>query len=239
MEAILKIISLALSLVFIFIFLGLNAVGTTLSAAIGLNYSGQTILLLVFAVLLLVYTQKRDLWTALGLVKVSPEDIKSSLYYMPLGVMVLANGAFLFDTAKPAREISMIIAFMVCIGFLEEFLFRGMLFRAVEGQSGTKRAVIISGLMFGFGHIVNLLNGYTGAKQIMQIVMACMIGLVLSVLFVRTKSIVPGMAFHFVFNCASALSRDAAPVLNNILVGIIIAVAAAYLAYLVKNRDAE
>jgi membrane protease YdiL (CAAX protease family) len=231
----LKKVSLALSLIFIFIFLVLNAVGTALSAAIGLNYSGQTVLLLVLSVMLLVYTQKRELWTTLGLVKINAVDAKQSLFYIPLGVMVLANGTFLLDTAKPARDILMVIAYMACIGFLEEFLFRGMLFKAIEGQGGTNRAVIISGLLFGVGHIVNLLNGYTGAKQIMQIVMACFIGLVLSVLFVRTKSIVPGMAFHFVFNCASALSRDAAPVQNNIMVGVIIAVAAAYLAYLMKS----
>jgi membrane protease YdiL (CAAX protease family) len=230
-----KKVSLALSLAFIGIFLVLNAAGTMLSATMGVGYSGQIPLLLVFSVFLLVYAKKSNLWETLGLVKVKSEDVKASLYFIPLGIMALANGAFLFDTATPARDIFMTIAFMACIAFLEEFLFRGMLFRAIEGKGGANRAVIISGLTFGFGHIVNLLNGYTGVKQILQIVLACAIGILLSVLFVRTKSIVPGIVFHFFFNIASALSRDAGPTLNLVMIAAIIAVAAAYLAYLLKS----
>jgi membrane protease YdiL (CAAX protease family) len=226
---------LAVSLVLIVVFLVLNAAGTMLSAKTGVIYSGQVPLLLIFSVFLLALTKRRKLWHSLGLARVSAEDAKASLYFIPLGVMVLANGAFLFDTAKPARDILMIIAFMVLIAFLEEFLFRGLLFKAIEGRGGAKKAVIISGLTFGFGHIVNLLNGYTGIQQILQIVLACSIGILLSVLFVRTKSIVPGIVFHFFFNISSALSRDAGPELNYILLAFIIAVAAAYLAYLVKS----
>jgi membrane protease YdiL (CAAX protease family) len=231
----LKKVSLALSLAFIGIFLVLNAAGTMLSATIGIDYSGQIPLLLVFAILLLALTKKRNLWESLGLVKVSAEDAKANLYFIPLGLMVLANGAFLFDTAATARDILLTLAFMTCIAFLEEFLFRGMLFRAIEGKGGANRAVIISGLTFGFGHIVNLLNGYTGVKQILQIVFACAIGILLSVLFVRTKSIIPGIVFHFFMNIASALSRDAGPTLNLVMIATIIAVALAYTAYLLRS----
>jgi membrane protease YdiL (CAAX protease family) len=231
----LKKVSLALSLVFIVIFLVLNAAGTMISAKTGVLYSGQIPLLLIFSVFLLAFTKKRALWDMLGLVKVSAEDAKASLYYIPLGVMILSNGVFLFDATTPARDLFMVIAFMVCIAFHEEFLFRGLLLRAIEESGGTRKAVIIAGLTFGFGHIVNLLNGYTGVKQMMQIVLACLIGLVLSMLFVRTKSIVPGIVFHFFFNIASALSKDGTPAQNYIMMAVILGVAAVYLAYLMRK----
>jgi membrane protease YdiL (CAAX protease family) len=226
---------LAVSLVLIVVFLVLNAAGTMISAKTGVIYSGQVPLLLIFSVFLLALTKRRKLWNSLGLARVSAEDAKASLYFIPLGVMVLANGAFFFDTTNSAHDIAMVLAFMVLIAFLEELLFRGLLFKAIDGRNGTKKAVIISGLTFGFGHIVNLLNGYTGIQQILQIVLACTIGILLSVLFVRTKSIMPGIVFHFFFNISSALSRDAGQTLNVIMVVFIIAVAAAYLAYLLKS----
>jgi membrane protease YdiL (CAAX protease family) len=232
----LKKVSLALSLALIGIFLVLNAAGTMVSAKTGINYSGQIPLLLAFSVLLLIYAKKKNMWETLGLVKVGAEDAKASLYFIPLGIMAFANGMFLFNAAAPARDILMVLAFMACIAFLEEFLFRGLLFKAIEGNGGANRAIIISGLTFGFGHIVNLLNGYTGIKQILQIVFACAIGILLSVLFVRTKSIVPGIVFHFFINIASALSRDAGPTMDFIMIAFIVAVAVAYTAYLLKSR---
>ncbi len=47
---------------------------------------------------------------------------------------------------------------MCCVGFLEEVIFRGLLFRAMEKEN-LKRAIIVSSLTFGLGHIVNLFNG--------------------------------------------------------------------------------
>jgi membrane protease YdiL (CAAX protease family) len=82
---------------------------------------------------------------------------------------------------------------------------------------------------------VNLLNGFTGIEQIIQIVLAALIGIVLSVLFVRTRSIVPGIIFHFFFNIASALSMEIEPLINYIMVGVIIAISSAYLAYMLRK----
>jgi membrane protease YdiL (CAAX protease family) len=229
----LKKVSLTFSIVLIVVFLVLNSVGTVLSAAAGFVYLWQILLLLPFSVFLFLYAGKKRLRTTLGLTRISQHDFRASLYYIPLGVLVLANGAFFFDRTIPVLDIFLVILFMACIAFCEEFLFRGVLFKAIEERGSTKTAVIISGVTFGLGHIINLLNGYSGMNQMIQIIIAVLIGLVLSVLFVRTKSIVPGIIFHFIFNISSALSMDVEPLQNNIMVGIIIAVSSVYLAYLV------
>ncbi|MDR1689801.1 MAG: CPBP family intramembrane metalloprotease [Clostridiales bacterium] len=228
-------ISLKLSLVFIFVFLALNAAGTVLSAKTGFAYSGQVPLLLAFSAFLLFYIEKNKLRGLAGLTKISKRDCSANLFYIPLVILVLANGVFFFDKTTDFLSVLMVIAFMACIAFLEELLFRGLLFKAIEQRRNAKTAVLISGISFGFGHIVNLLNGYTDTRQIIQITIAVLIGLVLSLLFVRTKSIVPGIIFHFFFNIASALSRDVKPLQNYTMVGIIIVTSSAYLAYLAKN----
>jgi membrane protease YdiL (CAAX protease family) len=230
-----KKVSLTLSLILIGVFMVLNAVGTRLSPAIGVVYSGQILLLLALSVFLLFYVGKNHLGNAVGLTKVDSRDAKTSLYYIPLVVMILANGAFFFDKTLPFLNILMVIAFMACIAFCEEVLFRGLLFKGIEARSNTKRAMLISGITFGLGHIINLLNGYTGIQQVIQVVLAILIGLLLSVLFVRTKTIVPGIVFHFLYNLASALSREVEPLQNYMMVGVIIVVAGGYLAYLLRK----
>ncbi len=230
-----KKLSLPLTIVFIVIYVALTNVGLVLSTELDLPYMGQNLLLLVFSAFMLGYTAKKKLADTVGLTGVAARDVKASLFYVPLVLIILSNGVFFFDAQKPAFEILMTAVFMIFVAFAEELLFRGFLFKAIEERSGSKTAVIISGITFGFGHIVNLFSGYTGANQIMQIAVAVLIGIVLSLLFVRTKSIVPGMVFHVLFNMASALSVEVEPLYNYIMVGVIIAIGAAYLFYLLRG----
>ena len=230
-----KKFSLALSIVLIVIYVALTNAGSALSTQFGLPYMGQILLLLAFSVFLFIYTAKKGLVDTVGLTWVHARDVKVSLFYMPLVLIILSNGVFFFDAQKPAFEILMTVVFMVLVAFAEELLFRGMLFKTIEERSGGKAAVIISGITFGFGHIVNLFNGYTGVSQIIQIVVAVLIGIVLSLLYIRTKSIVPGMVFHTLFNTASALSTEVEPLYDYIAVGVIIAIGAAYLFYLLRG----
>lgn len=46
---------------------------------------------------------------------------------------------------------------MINIGFLEEIIFRGILYKSIE-KDNKKLAIIISSVTFGIGHIVNLLK---------------------------------------------------------------------------------
>jgi membrane protease YdiL (CAAX protease family) len=170
-----------------------------------------------------------------GLIRVHASDVRASLFFIPLVLIILSNGAFFFDTKTPAFEILMTVVFMVLVAISEELLFRGMLFKAIEERSGSKAAVIVSGITFGFGHIVNLFTGYSGVEQIMQIAVAVLIGVVLSLLFIRTKSIMPGIVFHFLFNTASALSVEVEPLYNYVMVGVIVVIGVAYLIYLLRN----
>ena len=64
--------------------------------------------------------------------------------------------------------------------------------------------------------------------------MAILIGIILSILFVRTKSIIPGMIFHFFFNIVSILSIKVVALYNYISASIIFVVGLIYLLYLLK-----
>ena len=230
-----KRLSLILTIAFIIIYVVLTNVGSVLTTELGTPYLGQNLLLLVFSVFLFIYTAKKRLMDTVGLTGVRARDAKVSLFYIPLILIILSNGVFFFDAKMPLFEILMTVVFMAFVACAEELLFRGLLFKAIEERSGSKAAVIVSGVTFGFGHILNLFNGYTGLDQIMQIVVAVLIGVVLSLLFICTKSIVPGIVFHFLFNSASALSTEVEPLYNYIMVGVIVVIGSAYLLYLLRG----
>ena len=109
---------------------------------------------------------------------------------------------------------------MICVGFLEELIFRGFLFKAMS-RDNIKSAVLVSSITFGIGHIVNLING-SGAdivSNLCQICYATAFGFLFVILFHRGKSLLPCIIAHSTINALSVFSSSA-----NISTGTIIIV---------------
>jgi membrane protease YdiL (CAAX protease family) len=122
---------------------------------------------------------------------------------------------------------------MIGVGFIEELIFRGFLFQGINEKSGVKRAIIISGITFGFGHIVNLLRGYTFVEQMEQIIVAIAIGIVLALLVAITKNIIPGILFHIMFNISGTITK-AESNLEIYLMIAILSISVFYITYLYR-----
>jgi len=127
-----------------------------------------------------------------------------------------------------------VILLMTNAGYLEELLFRGYLLAAIEKGKGKKRAIIISGITFGLGHIVNIFRGYEVLELVTQIAGAVVIGLVLALLVVLTRNLIPGILFHIFFNIGGTItvqhsSREA------LLLLLVIGISALYLLFLLKH----
>ena len=97
-----------------------------------------------------------------GLNKVN--NPKKFLYFIPLIIISLFNIRNGIHINNTSSEIILHILTMINIGFLEEIIFRGFLFKMME-KDNVKRAIIVSSIKFGIGNIVNLLNGHPYLKQ--------------------------------------------------------------------------
>lgn len=129
------------------------------------------------------------------------------LYLLPMAAIAtvnLWNGAALRFSAA---DTAFYVGAMLLIGVVEELLFRGCLLSAMLRES-VAAAVLVTGLTFGLGHIVNLANGADLAETLLQLVYAAAIGLMLSVFMVRSRNIVPCCIFHGVFNALAAFARE-------------------------------
>lgn len=181
------------------------SIGSVISEIIKINYSGEVIILTAFSLILLCYITKIEKKEYYGIKKLSAVNFKGVLFYIPLIFVIIANFNGL-DSRIKVYEYILIAVFMLNVAFAEELIFRGIFFKTVRERSGAVKAVIISGITFGLGHIVNLFNGYTGIEQIQQIIVALLIGTVLALLFEITGTIIPGVLFHFLFNIIGEIS---------------------------------
>ena len=143
-----------------------------------------------------------------------------------------------YGIIKSVTAVLHIAMSMCCVGFLEEVIFRGLLFRAME-KDNLKTAMIVSSLTFGLGHIVNLFNG-SGmdlASSMTQIVLAVLLGFVLVLIFYYGKSLIPCILFHSANNALKVFSADGSldpqteMVLNLVVIAIVLG---GYSLYLVR-----
>ena len=117
------------------------------------------------------------------------------LYFIPLLIISLFNLRNGIHINNSSSEIIFHILTMLNIGFLEEIIFRGFLFKMMK-KDNVKTAIIVSSITFGIGHIVNLLNGADLIPTLLQICYAIAIGYMLVMVFYKSKSIIPFSKVH-------------------------------------------
>jgi len=127
------------------------------------------------------------------------------LYFIPLVILAISQFVGKLNTSLELSQILIFGLLMINVGFIEEVIFRGLLFKAIKDKSGFVRAILISGITFGLGHIVNLMRGMAVDNQVEQIILAIVLGILLALIVEITQSILPGIIFHILFNFSSTI----------------------------------
>ena len=140
-----------------------------------------------------------------GLTKV--RNAKHYLYFLPLVLIVSVNLWNGLNINHTSSEIVFHILTMFNIGFIEEVIFRGFLFKMMA-KDNVRTAIIVSSVTFGIGHIVNLLNGADLVPTLLQICYAVSIGYLFVTIFYKSGSIVPCIVAHGLFNALSIFNIE-------------------------------
>lgn len=179
-----------------------------LSASLGLEKSVTLVFLAALSIAALAWLKRHALFAEYGLC--SPTAPASAfLYYIPLLVLASCNLWRGITLNLSVAETLLYIGSMLLVGFLEELIFRGFLFRAMS-RNDLKSAIVVSSVTFGIGHIVNLVNG-SGAEllpTICQIVSAIAFGFLFVILFHRGGSLLPCILTHSCLNALSAFADE-------------------------------
>ena len=199
---------LTFAIAWIVVYCVLQSLANPLNKLIGIEYAASATFCILQAVVLFIFIRKNNLQKRYGLCK-SPVPARRFLFYVPLVILAsgnLWNGAAINYT--PAETACRIVC-MLCVGFLEEVIFRGLLFRAIA-KDNIKSAVIISSVTFGIGHIINLFNGSSMdlVSNLCQIVFAIAVGFLLVTIFYRGGSLIPCILVHSAINTLGTFAND-------------------------------
>lgn len=162
---------------------------------------------------------------------------KEYLFFLPMLLLMTGN---LWGGVRMAygggAQVCAVLS-MLLVGFIEEMIFRGFLFRALLERDPVPAAVTISAATFGIGHIVNLLAGQGGLESLVQVVFAIAWGFLFTFVFYKSGSLAVCIAVHGlvdVFAKFSAAESRAA----YLYVAATIVIAVLYCAYLSRKPAA-
>ena len=166
----------------------------------GLTDFRSAVINFVFSIILIVFMILLKRLKFYGITK--PENSKKFLYFFPLVIIASVNlwGGINLEYSK--EEIVFHILTMINVGFLEEIIFRGFLFKMME-KDNPRLAIWVSAITFGIGHIINLLNGSEVIETLVQICYAIAAGYVFVIIFYKSKSLVPCIITHALLNSLS------------------------------------
>lgn len=107
---------------------------------------------------------------------------------------------------------------ILCLGFIvpyaEELLYRGVIMGRLKDAFGSKKAIIISAILFGLAH-----------WNLAQFLFAIVVGLALAYFADKNQSIIPAYLGHVASNLIAIAARyKVIPLPNNILLHIVLAI---------------
>ena len=213
---------LTFAIIWIAVYCVLQSLANPLNERIGIEYAASAVFCILQAVVLFAFIRKNNLQKRYGLCK-SPVPAWRFLYYVPL--LILASGNLWNGVAVNYSMAGTVchIACMLCVGFLEEVIFRGLLFAAIA-KDNVRSAIVISSVTFGIGHIINLFNGsgMNLANNLCQIVFAIAIGFLLVTIFYRGGSLLPCIFVHSAINVLSTFANNANAVVKRDIIQILV-----------------
>lgn len=191
------------AILWIIVYLVGSAIFKTLSCLLNMPDLGVPVYRIIFVLVLLIYMQKMNALSYYGIRSLKELDFNALFYCIPFGLVVIANWIGCEVSFSWWDLLFTIDA--LCIGFNEEILFRGFVFKALQEKSKVF-AIVVSSCAFGFIHIVNLIGGADVIITLMQIISSCLAGFVFSAFFYRTNNLIPCILCHGLFDVASVFS---------------------------------
>jgi membrane protease YdiL (CAAX protease family) len=214
--------NLCFSIIWIVAYVVLFSVADGLSEKTGYMKSITVLVGILLSTIIIIFLKKNNLLEKYGLCSFKG-NLKSFLFFIPLLAILTVN---LWNGVKMNTSIINTILFiisMVCVGFLEEIIFRGFLFVSMS-QNSIKSAIIVSSITFGIGHIVNLLNGANFIPTLLQVFYAIAIGFLFTIMFYKSKSLIPCIIVHAVFNSLSIFSVENSSMTLDIITAVFLCV---------------
>lgn len=111
----------------------------------------------------------------------------------------------------PATTVVFIAANTLLVGLSEEWMFRGVLFQGLRSRLPMWPAILLTSVLFGAVHVLNVIGTGQLVEAIIQAVAAFMSGMLLIALLIRTGSIWVPIVYHALWDLGTFVSSAARP----------------------------
>lgn len=207
----------------------------SLSVSLGFEKIITAPVSMVFALLMFGFIKKHNLSEQYGLCSFMG-SLKNYLYFIPLGLMISVNLWNGVTMNVSVLETVLFILSMLCVGFIEEVIFRGFLFKAMC-KDNIRLAIFVSSITFGLGHIVNLLNGRELLPTLLQICYATAIGFLFTIFFYKGKSLLPCIITHSIFNSIAIFAVQRTQMFSIITSILLCVISLGYALWILKRAE--
>lgn len=160
---------------------------------------------------------------------------KKYLYFFPMILLIFVNFIGGVGINNTFFEILFYMLSMICVGFLEEIIFRGFLFKMMAKDS-LKSAIIVTTITFGIGHILNLFNGADLIPTLVQICYAMAGGYLFVMILIKSKSLWPCIITHSLLNSLSIFGVGSGVVYEVVVPILLIGISLLYVRYIKKFK---
>ena len=187
------------------------------------------------ATVIAIVSSMIPLWKKLG-IAAKPQNVRLCLYFLPMILLATGNVWDGFELHYSGVNLWYAIGSMALVGFVEEMIFRGFLFRALLKKDGPKVAIIVSAATFGIGHIVNLLAGMATLDNLMMIIFAVAWGFIFTMVYYKSGSLFLCILVHAIVDVLSQIAAETAWG-SWLYIGTTVVIGAAYSLYLAKRVE--
>ena len=233
-KQVLRTVTALLILLVFFFAQGAAAVVFQLEGSVSALVRGGIILLLVICTLLYFAVRHKSI-AVLGFCRPKEGSLKKLLFCVPLIVVALSH--FVVGPAS-GLSIGLFAADLfltLSIGMAEEIYFRGIICN-VWLEKGPYKAMVISSVLFGISHLMNIAGGAGVLATLLQICFAFIYGLVFALIFIRSGSLIPCILLHALHDMCSFISADGTVTVNVVLGAVQTLILVMYLIYLMKEE---
>lgn len=143
---------------------------------------------------------------------------KSDLLYFLIPFLPILTNFIPGVEITSLRYLLEVFIVTLMVGFVEEGIFRGLMFHALK-ERGPWKAIIITALLFGLTHALNSLAGKSPLAALVQVSYALAIGFAFAALVLKKGILWPLVLAHFLINFIAFLQPAGDRPIEELLIG--------------------